>query len=1290
MENAAAAAVIAVVRRMKQRRPFMPASIAAAVIAIGLSSYASAARNLDPFARNLRAQALSPFRTAQAEAEPVAADAVPETKQESEGASRPPVAATATATATATTTTTATGRACSRDVECPVDTICEQGVCRSFERAFNLLLFRKEGATLDFIPFYWSRRGNPGYRVLLPVYWHFWSPESRTQIVAPFYWRIEDHLKQRVVTVVGLYSQTRQPDARSWALWPIFYSSTKFGWAAPLLGSFSIGDPDKGSSLGLLSFLYFWKRSADHKFDVCPLFVSSRSKESAFTYALPLNFYWRSGHEATLLILPLAFRHTDPKGGYFGSWLGYSSLDGENKTGAFLWLYWFGRSKSFNYDVGFPLLWSFRSPEANTTIIPPVFHVRRGGRSMGSAALLAWWGRDRDNGSSWQLILPFFLGSRADHDKRALYLSPLGGYRRDDNAGSHGLTWLVPPVLRWHDRQSELESYLLLYWRYRDIPANATTTVVGPYYQRTDPGGTTRAVFPLFWYFHDRAQAATAHSLLPFYFHRHSPDERTTAAGIFPLWAFHRHFSDGGSSTGLFPVVFFGQRADRSHQVVVPLYWHFRDGQSSTTLAFPLWYHAEDASSSLTAIWPLLFFTGHDHEASYHIQIPLLWHFADSHRGTSTTVAPLFFRDVDRTGSSAGIVPVFFWGSGSQHHHFVVFPIFGWVRDDAADRTTTVVGTYLHRSWGGETTDALFPLFYYRRGARPGGQDETSFTLFPLLHYRRDSRSTLFASPLAAWTRRADFQAGFVLPYFWYRDDKVQARGVPLLYLDHTFRGTGQRTRMFGPYVMVDGPSLAARVLFPLYARYREKGETGTYVFPFYFGRRDDSGYHMDSFLPLFWSSHDQDHRTLMVGPWFHTENHQAHSHASGLIPLFVSADSPQRRLLVTPLFVYHHNHQSQTSRVVSPLYFQSSRPEESMRVVFPLWWQGSQGSKSYAMLMPLYWHFANSEEQTSFDLAGPLLWARHGSETTRGLLPLFWYSRDRANQTGSEAVLPLFYERHSRLAQTFTTALFGFGKAPDSLWWYAGNFVWRDNWKTRFCTFFPLWFSYRDKVTETTTQVIPPLLHYAHFNPERSLSTWLLLFWRRSDITSSTTLGLPLFYDVHSYHESRLTMLLPLFLRYRNEVSDQSYTVAPLFYRRSGATDSSTIAFPLYWRFWSQERSTTVVFPFYFGVRRPTWEGNFIFPSIWYSRGLGPEAGTSHFWFVPFWESQVKRPGDYMWEALLGVLGWERIGRNRYLKVLFIPFELEPVSAAQTSWYGRTPKRAIGRTARGLSTQAW
>ena len=53
---------------MKQRRLFQPAPIAVAAIAIGLSGYAQAATNLDPFAHNLQQSgALSLFHTAQAE-----------------------------------------------------------------------------------------------------------------------------------------------------------------------------------------------------------------------------------------------------------------------------------------------------------------------------------------------------------------------------------------------------------------------------------------------------------------------------------------------------------------------------------------------------------------------------------------------------------------------------------------------------------------------------------------------------------------------------------------------------------------------------------------------------------------------------------------------------------------------------------------------------------------------------------------------------------------------------------------------------------------------------------------------------------------------------------------------------------------------------------------------------------------------------------------------------------------------------------------------------------------------
>jgi hypothetical protein len=66
-----------------------------------------------------------------------------------------------------------------------------------------------------------------------------------------------------------------------------------------------------------------------------------------------------------------------------------------------------------------------------------------------------------------------------------------------------------------------------------------------------------------------------------------------------------------------------------------------------------------------------------------------------------------------------------------------------------------------------------------------------------------------------------------------------------------------------------------------------------------------------------------------------------------------------------------------------------------------------------------------------------------------------------------------------------------------------------------------------------------------------------------------------------------------------------------------------------------------------------------------------------------------VKRKGDYLWEALLGLFGWERIGRNRYLKLLFIPFELSPAPAS-TAWYGKPPPPSRRHRTRGLATSTW
>jgi hypothetical protein len=1238
--------------------------------------------------------------------------------------------------------------ACTQDDQCPAGTICEDGVCKAFERPIHAVLFRKEGGSTAFIPLYWAHRGNPGYRVFAPIYWHFWSPESRSRIVAPFYWRFEDYITHRVVTVIPPFAHTWQPDAESWAVYPLFYKSTKFGWAAPLLLSLKIANPDKGKAFGLWAGLYFWSRDdkAGKAFDLLlPIFVSTRSTNHAFTYAIPLNFYWRSGKSWHFLGLPFLYTSGHPqggttitllgyghrsgesrsgsvlwlywfgrepdgagydlgiplffwsrhaKGGTLGSPLGYYSRNGRNVRGSALWLYWFGRDADGSaHDVVFPLLWSFRSPESSTTIFGNILHLRRPDWRFTTIFPIYWSGADTAKGSSWHLIPPLFFSRTGEGDRSFTWLTLLGGYRRDDTRDTRTFLWFLPPIIHRRDPSTELDMVLLLYWRHKDLAAQATHYLLGPYYRSDDPTGSTTVLFPLFWYFRDSSNGATAHSLLPLYFRRSSPDESTTAVGVLPLVGLYfRSFTAGGWSAGLYPVAFFGSSAERGHGILFPLFWHFRDRQGSATVAAPFFYRFADRSGTVAGVPPLLFFYGRDRQSHYAFQFPLFWRFVDDRAGSATTVIPPLFYTSRKDGWSAGAFPLLFAGSSQKKGHFVLFPLFWRFRDDEADRTTTVFLNYLHRRHGGETTDALFPLLHYRRGARPGGADETSFTLFPLLHYRRTPEQTLFASPVAIWSRTAERKAGFVLPYFWYESKAVAASGVPPIWFDFTRKESGERTRILGPWVRVDTPTSRARILFPLFGHYEDAQEHGTWVFPAFFTRRTRDQYAVDTLFPLFWYSRWPGNSTTVVGPWYRRAAPDKYN--TGFIPFYLYARNQQRRFLITPLFYSSANYKEGTSRTFAALlYYRSTRPDGHNTVLFPLLWAARHGQKSYSVFFPLYWSFSDEKEDSAVTLAGPLFWSHEGTtQRTRGLLPLAWYSRDDKRRTTSTAVLPLFYERHGPTDLSVLTLPFGFSSRPDASWWYATPLIFRkDTVRSTFTMVAPLWFSYFDKASETTTRLVPPLLHFSRSRPDRSLSGWLLLFWRYSSIDSSTTLGLPLLYDIHNYHQSRFTMVAPLFFRYWSKDDDTAYTLLlPLFYRRSSPNDSTTVAFPLFWDWKSPDRRTTVFIPFFFHWRRPTYSANFIFPLIYYSKGLGPAEGTSHLWIIPFWESQVKRPGDYMWEVLLGLFGYERIGRNRFLKIMYYPFELEPVPAAQTAWYTKPPPRAPKQRRYGLDARAW
>ena len=272
--------------------------------------------------------------------------------------------------------------------------------------------------------------------------------------MAPFYWHFEDDSLSRTSTVIvpGLpISWSRQPGATSFGIWPLFYRSTKFGWAAPLLGSFEITDPDKAEAYGAVTFLYWWSRSPKKSLDtLIPLFVSSRSPASAFTFALPLNFYWRTGAESHTLAIPFFLAHSWKEGASAYSLLGYFSHQGTETRGSVAWLYWGGRDRKTHdaYDVVLPLLWSFRSPDsATTTLFPIVWSFRRGDGWLNTVVPF-WWsaggteqpekGQDEAPKASWRFrtLIPLFYWSESASGAKSSWLTVLGGYHRDDTAGA--------------------------------------------------------------------------------------------------------------------------------------------------------------------------------------------------------------------------------------------------------------------------------------------------------------------------------------------------------------------------------------------------------------------------------------------------------------------------------------------------------------------------------------------------------------------------------------------------------------------------------------------------------------------------------------------------------------------------------------------------------------------------------------------------------------------------------------------------------------------------------------
>src|SRR5262245_13456903 len=197
--------------------------IAAALFVFGcIAAAASTARaaTLDPFRSAAKGdRALDPFRVAQAlplppvkEEKPKAQPpAKPQPAPNPQPAPKPQPAPTTSTSAPSPSPSPSSPKpaaspppkACQRDEDCSEGSICKANTCQPIELTTNLFpIYYREGAFREVFLFYWSRSGNPGYTVVFPFYWHFYSPTTDSFVAFPFYWRFQDFARKSDLTVI--------------------------------------------------------------------------------------------------------------------------------------------------------------------------------------------------------------------------------------------------------------------------------------------------------------------------------------------------------------------------------------------------------------------------------------------------------------------------------------------------------------------------------------------------------------------------------------------------------------------------------------------------------------------------------------------------------------------------------------------------------------------------------------------------------------------------------------------------------------------------------------------------------------------------------------------------------------------------------------------------------------------------------------------------------------------------------------------------------------------------------
>lgn len=946
--------------------------------------------------------------------------------------------------------------------------------------------------------------------------------------------------------------------------------------------------------LHILAPFYFhvWSKLSDTRVVLPPLFVQHKNRLRGSTDTFVLNFHHhRSKGAVGFNVWPLLFAKSYGKKGFSFSLLPLVHYSRRGKAWSmYLLLFppWYvSRRPGKTTWAVFPFAAGTTTRQRSLTwVFPLSFYWRRGSRRHYLFFPLYYGQTSRH--SAMSLLLPLYWYCRRGKHSRQ-FISPLAVYGHDRRARRWHLWWTVPPIL----------------------------------FTRS-PGYSLSMVLPFF--FHHR--------------YARSPERLL----VLPALASYFYRSPGVRE-GMVGPLHFRRSKSRSHTVVFPLFWRFRNhlAKSSFTMVGNVFVRRDPKRYS-AAVLPLLYLGNHP-DGGHQVFFPFFWRQVDRSRQKSVTqlltaywwrrgdsfghgLLPLYGyeRRYDAKGyvsSRLGILPLLYHVN-NRSDRVVLTLLGGYVHDKVAHRKTLVVGNvFWHRAPGrtvwsvvpllwryasaGGNTTVLFPL-YWRLRPRGGWKTDLVLPIFALL--RKRQRRLVVVGPVFHHRNRSSTYGGVVPAVFWHADPKKRSYTVwsgPLLYRQ-------RRERVFGMVAPL------------LYLTRRSSRHWSVTIAPLLHYRKNHHRQHL--WTPLFGFGVNQraESRYGYVGPvgW---------------------AQSPTRNAqVVFPLFWRFVDKRRETSTVaVPPLYFGHRNRQGRTDVLLPLFVHRKRGPRRAVVLFPLLYSFSNSRLRSRTLVAFPFYYWRRRETTGGGLIPLV-FVRKGPHGARDVTVVPLLHVRKRRHSLRVLTPLFGFG--VDS---HRGR---------RFGYVGPVGWS---STPTHSTQVVFPL------------------FWRHRSPAAKTVVLLPLFVGRYARRGSSWSAAVPLFYHHYNaRLREHSVVVPPGLYVRHGPRRTNVALLPLFWHSSRPGRSTTVAFPLYWDFKRGNRRRTVLFPLVWrfasghkvhtvvlntyYGRDC--EKGTYRLLILPLLEVARKRPGDIKVGFLGGLLGYERIGRNRYLKLFFARIRLKPLPA--------------------------